>query len=495
MIRKFHIYVLIINISAINSFAQNFFSRNKYHLEVGTYLSTSGTTPFWLRSKQYGIVPFESNFFTVRSSTHKEYDSTTILKKNKLKKFDYGYGLGAVINAGKKSNFLLQEAYLKVRFGAFEFYAGRRKELVGLADTMLSSGPYVWSGNALPIPKIQISIPNYTSIVGHGLISIKGSFAHGWFGNQGETNDFFLHQKTLYGRIGKPNWRIKLYGGFNHQVQWGGKPNKPYIEPQTEKLITSYGNDFNTYLNVITGISLNNEGGTDIKGVPINDAWNRTGNHLGSIDIGMEIELPQSTIFIYRQSIYDDGSLYYLSNINDGILGLSIKTKNKTGLIGLNIEYLNTTNQGGDLSSESTIPELRGRDNYFNNTLYNWTYKNNTIGTPFMLPFYTIPVNNFANYSDLTKFYLPSFILNNKVRGVITGVKYNISRYSLTTKASFTKNYGIFGTPLLKTKQFSILQSSQFMYQKYFFTFNISYDSNTVLNGSLGTQLSLSRFF
>ena len=28
----------------------------------------------------------------------------------------------------------------------------------------------------------------------------------------------YLHQKSLYGRFGKPEWKLKLYGGFNHQV-------------------------------------------------------------------------------------------------------------------------------------------------------------------------------------------------------------------------------------------------------------------------------------
>ena len=33
----------------------------------------------------------------------------------------------------------------------------------------------------------------------------------------------YLHQKSLYGRFGKPEWKWKLYGGFNHQVFWGNE--------------------------------------------------------------------------------------------------------------------------------------------------------------------------------------------------------------------------------------------------------------------------------
>ena len=60
--------------------------------------------------------------------------------------------------------FLIPVAYIKAKFGAFEIYAGRRKEIFGLVDSTLSSGSYIWSGNALPMPKIQISTPNFVSL-------------------------------------------------------------------------------------------------------------------------------------------------------------------------------------------------------------------------------------------------------------------------------------------------------------------------------------------
>ena len=95
-------------------------SNTKYQLETGTYLSTSGITPFWLRSNNYGIVPLSSPMLTFRGSAHKEYDSTKN-ENQQLKKFGYGYGCWGVANIGKQSALLLPEAYLKVRYGAFEF--------------------------------------------------------------------------------------------------------------------------------------------------------------------------------------------------------------------------------------------------------------------------------------------------------------------------------------------------------------------------------------
>ena len=157
------LFIFIIN----NLFAQsNEIKREiKYSAEAGTIFSTNGETPFWLRANQYGIVPNQSPIFTLRGSVSSDYKKA-ITKEDqyKLSKFDWGYGLNIVGNVGKENQFLIPEAYVKAKYGAFEIYAGRRKEIFGLVDSTLSSGSYIWSGNALPMPKIQISTPNFVPL-------------------------------------------------------------------------------------------------------------------------------------------------------------------------------------------------------------------------------------------------------------------------------------------------------------------------------------------
>ncbi len=483
--------ILTFNVCIAQSLTKNI----RYELESGIYTSTSGQNPFLLRSNQYGIIPLESQFLTLRGAAHKEYDSTKN-EQNKQKRFSYGYGLSTVVNVGKVNQIILPEAYLKVRYGAFELYGGRRKEVVGLVDSTLTSGSYIWSGNALPMPKLQISIPNYVSILGHGIISIKGSYAHGWFGSSDSTKNFFLHQKYLYGRIGKPNWRVKMYAGFNHQVQWGGKPPKPYIESQTGKLITNYGNDFSSYLNVISGVSLNRKGdGISKDGIPINDAWNRSGNHLGSIDIATEISFNKFDLFIYRQSFYEDGSLFYLGNITDGLLGVSYKRKNiNIGLIKLTFEYFDSRSQGGPAGSGSTIPQIRGGDSYFNNTFYQWIYRGNTIGTPLIVPLRNVQKEVFSpNYVSISKSLPATYMVVNRLSGVFLGAYYRIKEVSFITKFSNTSNqvYGV----AKKFNQTSIFQSVQFYYKKNSVSSQISYDSDALFKSNLGIGLQLMRTF
>ena len=474
-------------------FSQAILTNVKYQLESGVYLSTSNQTPFWLRSNQYGIVPLKSQFITMRGSAHKEYDSTKN-EQGLQKRFSYGYGINTVINAGKANQILLPEAYIKVRYGALELYGGRRKEIVGLVDTTLTSGSFAWSGNALPMPKIQISIPNYTSIIGHGLVSIKGGYSHGWFDN-GYVENYYLHQKWIYGRIGKPNWKMKFYAGFNHQVQWGGKPAKPYIESETGTLISKFPSDFSTYINVVTGVSLNkNDSGTD-SGIPLNEAWNRAGNHLGTIDIATEINYKNLDLFLYRQSFYEDGSLFYLNNIVDGLLGFSIQRKNiQKGLTKICFEYMSMTIQGGNTGSENTIPQLRGRDNYFNNTLYlnAWTYSRNVLGTPLITPLSQIDKSLISkyNYGNVPQTY----IVNNRVNGFNIALSGKTMNLNFTTKLLWTNNLGIYGAPFL-ANQFSFLQQFNYQLPNYTFIASLAIDRGKLYLNNLGCYIGIRRTF
>ena len=189
----------------------------------GGGFSSSNYTPFWLRANQFGAVPTEENYVNVGVSTYIEY--------RKGKKMDWGFGASGRLNLGQtKADLLVQEAYLKGKWGIFELSAGRKKYIQGLMDSTLSSGSFAFSGNALPMPKIEIVVNEYwhPKFLGQ-FFGFKGNFVHGFF-EQGRQNvsQVYLHQKSLYGRIGKPNWPIKFYGGFNHQAQWGG--SKRYLK-------------------------------------------------------------------------------------------------------------------------------------------------------------------------------------------------------------------------------------------------------------------------
>jgi hypothetical protein len=459
----------------------------KYTAEIGAILSTKGEMPFWLRANQYGIVPSESPILTVRGSIISDYKKA-ITKEDqyKLSKFDWGYGLNVVGNVGKENQVLISEAYIKAKYGAFEIYAGRRKEIVGLVDTTLSSGSYIWSGNALPMPKIQISTTNFVPLgFTKGFLSFKGNYAHGWFENyRTDVKDFYLHQKSLYFRLGKPNWKFRFYGGFNHQVQWGG--TLLYLDPNNQYAINGkVGSSFSDYINVITGRSLATVGDTTKNGG--NDAFNRSGNHLGTLDLGFEINTNKFQFLLYRQNIYEDGSLAYLSNISDGLNGISFNFINhndkKIEINKIVLEYLSTMSQGGGTGSDNLNARLRGEDNYFNNAIYRegWTYNGNIIGTAF--------INRLTNTNPL---------INNRLRMLYFSLKGRVKQVNVIMKISQSNNFGTY-FDIIEWQEFSSQINLEKRFSKLSNTFiNVrgSYTFHKVGSNSVGAvNLSLRKYW
>ena len=389
--------------------------------------TSSGHIPFWLRSNHYGSIPLDNASLSFIGAISKEYDAS------KTRIFDWGASVEGRVNVGHKSNFTLIEGFGKLRISIFEIRAGRSKEIMGLCDTSLSSGAFAVSGNALGIPKIQISIPEFYSLPFFGkLFAFKGNFAHGWIGETSQYQylysrviqlETYFHQKSLYGRFGKPAWKWKLYGGFNHQVFWGN-----------EKIY--YNNYFTLspvqdYLYVITGKPY----GTDVIGS------SKIGNQLGSIDLGFEYEFENIRLLAYRQNIYDIGALYYLANIRDGLNGVSLVNRRNTGKVfqwkKILVEVLYTKNQAGELWSPYTPS---GDENYYNNDQFTegWSYKGIGIGNPFICS------------QSSTREGLPSdpgdYFINNRVIAFHCGFVGSVQKWNLIVKTSYSLNYGTYGT-------------------------------------------------
>lgn len=380
--------------------------------------------PFWLRSNQFGSVPPSGPSMSIIGRVQKDYDRTN------LKKADWGFSAEGRLNVGNPTNFILTEGYGKFRLSIFELKAGRVKDITGLCDTVLSSGSWSVSGNALGVPKIQLAVPEFYTLPIFGkLFAFKGSYMHGWIGNWHIDEEIipntptYLHQKTLYGRFGKPSWKLKLYGGFNHQVVWG---NEDSIMGADFTL-----NKFETYLYVLTSKSYSNE----------SIQKTRIGNSLGSIDLGLSYDFTNLRLFIYRQNFYDAGALYYLANILDGLNGLSFVNKRINDKDfqwkRILIEFLYTKNQAGEVWSKYTSSPY---ENYYNNGYYKpgWSYKNSGLGTPFI------------SSSSLLKEGLPSthsnYFDNNRIIAIHLGLEGYLFDWNVTSKFSYSRNYGTYLT-------------------------------------------------
>lgn len=383
-------------------------------------LSTPNQTPFWMRSDQFGNVPLPGSSGGILGGIYRNYDSS---KKHLV---DWGVGFQARLNIGETTTGELIEGYFKIRISIFEFLGGRSNRIMGLVDTTLSSGAFSISGNSLGIPEVQLSIPNYfTFPFLWKVFSIKGSVSHGWIGEAPiqtgnlvtQAKTYFL-QQSLYGRLGKANWKFHFSAGFNHQAFWGN-----------EKDI--FGNSFQlspleTYKYVALGETYNGS---------------KIGNHLGSVDVSMEYDFNKIRISLYRQFFYDEGALFHAANLRDGLNGLSVIVKQKTShLVRFRkfvLEVFYSKDQAGYPWSKRTPS---GDENYYNNYEYaqGWSYKGTGLGNPFITP------------KNSTVVGLPNdphdYFNNNRVVAVYFGIEGSIKTFYFTTKLSYSWNYGTFGT-------------------------------------------------
>ncbi len=402
--------------------------QNLFHYDVHAIAGyTTEHVPFWMRANQFGSIPPAGASLGLVGNVHKDYNPVH------RSVFDWGAGLEFRGDLASESDIRLIEAYAKIRISIFEIKGGRSKEIMGLCDTLLTTGPFAEAGNALGIPKVQISIPQFYTIPFLGrLFAFKGNYAHGWIGsttvnmlhNAPDRNlETYIHQKSLYGRFGKPEWKLKLYGGFSHQVFWGSEN----IYFGSAHVLSP----FETYMYIVMGKPY----GTSL--IP----KSKIGNQLGSIDAGFDYQFKNVKLFVYHQFFYDIGALYHMANLRDGLSGLSLThTTQKSQAFGwkkILFEFFYSKNQAGELWSPYTPS---GDENYYNNDQYikGWSYNSLGIGNPLIGTRHDIRSDLPADPRD--------YFINNRVIAFHGAFMGHINEWNLVVKGTFSLNYGTYGT-------------------------------------------------
>ncbi|QJW88491.1 hypothetical protein HNV11_03435 [Spirosoma taeanense] len=348
-----------------------------YSVELTGLAASGNRTPFWLQANQYGIVPRNSPAGFVTVGTNGRFGNL-----HKGLNRGLSYGLEAVGHLGNQSGVILPQAFASIDRDYFSLWVGRKKEIIGLGDSTLSSGFYSWSGNALPITKLQLGTNQFMPLgFTSNIISVHAFYAHGWFANSDSIQQSYLHQKAFYVRIGRPNWRVRLTGGVLHSAQWGG--HSRYMTSGVARN-GQLPDSFRDYLYVITAKQpdeLESATHTAFDGI------NRFGNHLGSIDFGLETRLGQWQTMGYYQHPFEDKSGTAFVNFPDGLYGLRLQHQGASSggfqIRHLLLEFLNTMSQSGSLVHTGRYD---GQDDYFNNFQYinGWTQHERVIGTPFL---------------------------------------------------------------------------------------------------------------
>ena len=480
---------LIVFVALLNFYAVVRAQEKDIHisLEAQGIATTSDAVPFWLRSNQFGSVPLSGGSGSFIGRMRKDYDTT--------RTFDWAASFEGRVNIGKRTQFDLIEGLVKAHAGIFEIKAGRSKDIVGLVDSTLSTGSFAISGNSLGIPKVGISIPNYYSLPFFGkLFAIKGSFANGYMGNvsahYGKTSaDFksYYLENSFYVKIGKPSWRLSFQGGFNHEALWGDE-RKVF-----GKAYTLSGSE--TYWYVLTGKVF---------------SGSKVGNHLGSLDLGLDYRFDAFTLSLYRQNLYDKGALSSLANIKDGLNGIRIvnnQPKNSDfSWRKVLFEFLYTADQAGSVSSKVT---KSGAEDYYNNYEYleGWSYKYMGLGTPFITTTYDARAN-LARAKD-------QFFINNRVLALHVATQVYAFNWFYTAKVSYSQNQGTFANgsqpyrimygKIVKPKATGIfrqvnqlsayLEGTRALKNGYNIGYDVGYDHGELLYNSFGIILKVSKSF
>lgn len=475
---------------------------------MGTYAGPQ-VVPFWMRSNQYGSIPLEGGSASVLLSAVKGYSfkNNNQALNRKSSKWDWGYALEARANIASSANVQLIDAHVKAKYSIFEAKLGRTKDVMGLnGDTLLSSGNFAVSGNALGIPSLYIDIPDYYRLpIFGGLISLKGNVAVGYMGKMKVDSSLFLipiidnriptiyHQKSLYGRIGKQSWRVNFFGGINHQAQFGSE----------DKV---YGDNYELSTAQSIWYVFWGKAYGDNNNIP----RSKIGNQQGSIDLGMTYDWDNIQLMGYRQNFYDVGAISKLANIRDGLNGITLTNKQfkesskNVDWYKVLVEFFYSKDQAGYPWSK---PTKSGDEDYYNNYYYSegWSYKGEGIGSPLIVAANTAKEGQ-ANYPK-------DFFISNRVVAGHFGLSGRANTWLFYAKLTAAKHYGTFATSeygkstgskfdlpykdrFIPVMQYSgYLQAERSLKKQLYIGFKVAADYGKMFEKSVAAQLSVRKSF
>jgi len=455
-----------------------------YRFDVLASATKGVHTPFWISSNTFGIVPIQSNNGYVRGDL--------LWKHSFSDKIKFEAEADVITAAKHSSSVWIQQLYAAVSCQNVYFYIGSKERYNSMLDRNLSMGDMTYSTNARPMPEINFSFPNYTTVpYTKKYLQFKADFALGKsFDNdyirRTKIDDAFYsvdmqwHHKSLFFKLEDPSGHFPFSGiiGLEHAAQWAGWSNVG----NTGRVSASL-RDFIKVLLCQNGDSKANEG----------EQINVLGNHLGTYNFKIAYKDKKFQTALYKQHFFEDNSGLELANWRDGIYGGEFTFFNQPFLKKIVLEFLQTTNQSGPTHflfyDRELYPNIRGggSDNYYNNYLYpsGWSYFGRGIGNALL----TSPEYNDDHALGFK---------NNRIKAVHLGLEGKIIS-ELSYRTLFTKIYG-WGTmsnPFLKRKDnFSTLVECIYKSERlegWQIALQLSFDKGDMYGDNFGCSLKISK--
>ena len=330
-----------------------------YSVETFGSGSQEDVLPFWLSARQFGVVD------NADASVNGRFRVALPIEGRRL---SYRFEADVVGRAGGNSTVYFQQLYGEVRWGPFLLRGGRKEETTGEVHD-LSLGSMTLSSNAAPITRISLSWPDFVPIPGTDrFLGVRGYLGHGWIDGNRLVDDVLFHEKYLYLRLGMPDWPVEGRAGLLHYAMWGGSP----VRQGCGTDLASSFSDFWRVMFIQGGAATLQCNG---------EITNVLGNHIGTYDFSLHIDLARIGITAYRQFYLEDTVSLAFRNGWDGMWGLGFTFKENPIIRQVLWEHVNTKRQS------SKKDELRGTDNYYNHSIYEngWTHRGRSLGMPLIL--------------------------------------------------------------------------------------------------------------
>ncbi len=440
--------------------------------ELSGIINSGEQTPFWLQSNRNGIYGTGGSQLMGRFQVHGSEDFTDTVK--------LFYGGDLITRAGDSSTAFFNQGYLKLQAYNIELAAGRFQHRSPIHNENLSLGSLGVSGNSTPVPQVRLGTVDWVSIpFTQDFIQLRGHFSHGWLGSNRSTDDVLYHEKVGHARFGG-SLPINLYGGLAHYAKWGGNNNPRFGD------LPANGRDFWRVFFAT--------GGDD--SAPPGEEDYMLGDHLGAWDFGFFADIGEIEIKGYRQFPLETKDNLKLKSLQDALTGISITIPESMDfpITEILYEHLYTKWQDGpprenvvdgvpcsELPPDTCRDEQMGNEDYYNHTIYltGWTYERRTIGNPLFTP---RADNQGVN--------------NNRIVGHHVGISSQFNDIQLTTRATYSRNYGTYRHPFDSPKNqwsFSTGVEAPFSYNGHQFSFltEAAYDNGSLVGDQFGLLLGL----
>ncbi|MDR1718507.1 MAG: capsule assembly Wzi family protein [Dysgonamonadaceae bacterium] len=457
------------------------FSQDSLKLRMETALSVSNQerAPFWLVSNSFGKIPLQSG------NAYLESACTWGHRMNHNLHLTIAGDVLASTQAA--SRFFIQQLYGEIAYRSIYLTVGAKERYHSMLDQQLSSGDFIYSSNARPIPEINIHIPAYTAIpFTQGKMKFRGDFAVGKsFDNhyiletkaagQFYATDILWHHKSAFFLVEDPTKRFPFFVtvGFEHGAQWGGWSsfNNMGTMPHTV-------GDF-------VKVALGKGGGTN---APEGEQINTLGNHVGTYNLKLAYQTHRLEIAVYKQHYFDDNSGMEYANWRDGIWGIECTFPRWDGIKKIVCEYIHTTDQSGPLHFLDYYPlDARGggNDDYYNHFVYHngWSYWGRGLGNPLL----TSPEYNANGVMEF---------MNNRIKAFHLGVDGQLLPHlSYRLLATKTEALGRMYFPFLDKKSCwsALAECSYTGWEGWECSLQLAFDRGSLYGDNLGAVVRLSK--